>query len=60
MQRNLDIREAAASAGVRLWQIAERLGITDGNLSRKLRREFSAADKEKVLQIIEELRREVV
>lgn len=60
MQRNLDIREAAAAAGVRLWQIAERLDITDGNFSRKLRREFSAADKEKVLQIIEELRREVV
>ena len=60
MQKNLDIREAAASAGVRLWQIAERLGITDGNLSRKLRREFSADDKEKVFKIIEDLRREVV
>lgn len=60
MQRNLDIREAAAAAGVRLWQIAERLGITDGNLSRKLRREFSADDKEKVFRIIEDLRREVV
>lgn len=60
MQRNMDIREAAAASGVRLWQIAERLGITDGNLSRRLRREFSADDKAKVFKIIEDLRREVV
>lgn len=38
-QSNKDIREAAASAGVFLWQVAEAIGVTDGTFSRKLRRE---------------------
>lgn len=29
-QSNKDIREAAASAGVFLWQVAEAIGVTDG------------------------------
>ncbi|MBQ7542573.1 MAG: hypothetical protein IJT44_09820 [Clostridia bacterium] len=56
--RNKDIREAAKTAGVKLWQIADRLGITDGNFSRKLRKELAEADKQKILAIIDELSRE--
>ena len=39
---NRDIRRAAAFSGVCLWQIADSLGITDANFSRKLRRELPA------------------
>lgn len=49
---NEDIKEAAKQAGVKLWEIAECLGINDGNFSRKLRMELSPADKENVLLII--------
>ena len=42
-----------ASAGVKLWQIAEGLGVNDGNFSRRLRRELSADEKEKIFQIID-------
>ena len=42
-------------AGVKLWQVAERLGINDGNLSRKLRRELPEEEQEKLLEIIREL-----
>lgn len=52
---NQDIRRTAAGAGVRLWQIAEALGITDCTLSRKLRRELPAEEKEKIFGIIREL-----
>ena len=45
---NQDIRQTAASAGVKLWQIAEALGIADCNFSRKLRRELPAEEKEKI------------
>ena len=31
--KNLEVRTAAKSAGVKLWEIAEVLGITDGNFS---------------------------
>jgi len=55
---NLDVRERAASAGVMLWEIAERYGCTDGNFSRKLRRELPEQDKLRIFSIIEEIKNE--
>lgn len=55
---NQDIRRTAAGAGVKLWQIAEALGIADCSLSRKLRRELPQAEKEKIFFIIQELSKE--
>lgn len=55
---NKEIRDAAKEAGVCLWQVAEKLGVSDGNFSRKLRRELPAEDREKVLSIIRELSQE--
>lgn len=52
---NADIRIAAKSAGVCLWQIAERIGVNDGNFSRKLRRELPDQEKRVILKIIETL-----
>lgn len=56
---NQDIRRTAAGSGVKLWQIADALGIADFNFSRKLRKELPAAEKEKIFAIIEELAKEV-
>lgn len=56
--KNQEIRRAAAGAGVRLWQIAEALGIADCSLSRKLRRELPDEEKAKIFSIIRELARE--
>lgn len=50
--KNKRIREAAAAAGVKHWQIAEALGVADGTFSRKLRHEFDEAETQKVLAII--------
>lgn len=55
---NREIREAAKAAGIRLWQVAEKFGISDGNFSRKLRRELLPAEREKVLDIIHKLSQE--
>lgn len=52
---NKDIREAAAAAGIFLWQVAEAIGVTDGTFSRKLRRELSADEKAEIFQIIQQL-----
>lgn len=49
---NARIREAAKAAGIRLWQVAEKYGISDGNFSRKLRRELSEEERNKILEII--------
>lgn len=56
--KNKDIREAAKQAGVCLWEIAERLGMNDGNFSRKLRKELSGQEKEKIMEIINEVAKE--
>lgn len=52
MSCNADIREAAKEAGVRLWEVAERMGTTDSNFSRMLRHELSAAQKAKAMASI--------
>ena len=56
---NQDIRRAAAKAGVKLWQIADALGITDSSFSRKLRKELPREDKDCIFSVIERLSREV-
>lgn len=53
-----NIREAAAKAKVRLWQIAQALDINDGIFSRKLRKELPREEKEKILGIIAQLSKE--
>lgn len=57
---NQDIRRTAAGAGVKLWQIAEALGIADCSLSRKLRQELPQEEKDRIFSIIRELSREAV
>ena len=52
---NKDISEYANKRNVRLWQIASKLGINDGNFSRKLRIEFSEEKKAEIRVIIDEL-----
>lgn len=52
---NADIRKMAEKSNVKLWRIADYLGITDGNFSRKLRKELPEAEKQKIFAIIEEL-----
>ena len=54
--KNKEIREKAKTANVRLWQIADALNITDGNLSRKLRKEIDSTEKEKILKLIDVLK----
>ena len=52
---NHDIKKAASAAKVKLWQIADELGITDSTFSRKLRHELPTEEKEKIFAIIERL-----
>lgn len=56
--RNAEIRNAAKTAGVFLWEIAERFGVSDCNFSRKLRKELPKEEKEKIMGIIEQLAKE--
>lgn len=57
-QPNQSIRRTVAGAGVKLWQIADRLGITDSYFSRLLRKELPEDKQAEVMQIIAELEQE--
>lgn len=51
-QKNEDVRKFAQECGVKLWEVADRLGCTDSTLSRKLRRELPEEEKKTVMDII--------
>ncbi len=55
MVTNKEIRKAATERGVFLWEIADTLGIYDSSFSRKLRKELPRAEKQRILQIIDEI-----
>ena len=57
---NSDIKIKAKENGVHLWRIADALGITDGNFSRKLRKELSEAEKEQIFKIIDDLKKQPI
>lgn len=57
MQANMEIRYNAKRAGVKFWEIAEAIGISDGMFSRKLRRELPEAERRKILDIVADIAR---
>lgn len=50
---NQDIRAYAKQKNVKHWQIADALGMTDTNFSRKLRYELQSDEKRKIMEIID-------
>lgn len=55
MKPNQDIRNAVEENGFKLWELAEALGIYDGNLSRKLRRELPDDQKQHIFKTIDRM-----
>ena len=55
MLANTDVRTTAKEKGVRLWEIAEHLKISDPTMTRKLRKELPDSEKQEIFKIIDEL-----
>lgn len=55
--RNLAIREAAKSNGVRFWEIAEAMGVSEATVTRMLRRELPEAEQCKILDVVADIAR---
>ena len=58
MKNNATIRNEAKRRNVRLWQIAEALGVQESFFSKKLRKELPQDEQEKILIIIDNLAKE--
>ena len=50
-----DIKALILSNGLRCWQVADELGMTDGNFSRRLRKPFDEQAVQKVKAAIAKL-----
>lgn len=55
---NQAIRDAAKQAGVKLWEVAGKCGMTDSTFSRQLRRELPIDKQQQILSMIDELVKE--
>lgn len=58
MKANLEIRAMAKNAGVKLWQIADRLGISEPTIVRWLRVPLSPERRQMVVDAIRTLAKE--
>lgn len=58
MKANLETREKAKKAGVKLWQIAERLGISEPTIVRWLRVPLSPEREKMVVDAINAIAKE--
>lgn len=57
MKANEDLRLLARGNGVSLWEIADKLGVSDQKLFRDWRHELPETEKERIRTIIEELKK---
>lgn len=55
---NQKIREYAQKKKVKLWQVAEKMGIHDSKLSKKLRHELPERETDIIMTIIDDLANE--
>ncbi|MBR6408433.1 MAG: hypothetical protein IKS19_07645 [Clostridia bacterium] len=55
MTANNEIKSRAKEKGVRLWEIADEIGLIDSSFSRKLRRELPRDEKDRILAVIDNI-----
>lgn len=49
---NISVRQALLTAGIKNYELAEMLGISEWTLSRKLRKELPRAEQERIIELI--------
>ena len=55
---NLEIRLKARGAGIALWQIADRMKVSEATITRMLRRPLDKETKQKILNAINAIKSE--
>lgn len=52
-----EVKQAIVDSGLKLWQVAYAFGISDSSFSRKLRKDFTESETERIFAIIEQLKK---
>lgn len=55
---NMEIRRKLKETNVMQWQVADKLGVSEMTLVRKLRYELPEAEKQKIFSVIDEIAEE--
>lgn len=55
MLKNQSIRAVAKNKGVKLYEVAERLGVSQATITRKLYFELPKDEQQRILSIIDEI-----
>lgn len=53
--KNIEIRQVLLMTGIRQWNVAERMNMSESAFSKMLRNELPKDQKEKIFKIIDEL-----
>ena len=53
---NADLREKISSSGIKQWELADRLNISEGTLTRRLRHEVNEAQRNEILTALDDIR----
>ena len=53
---NADIRIAIMVSGVKYWEVADELGVSDSTFTKWLRKELSDEKKQKIIEAITRLK----
>ena len=51
-----EVKAYILEQGLRLWQVAQKLNMNDGNFSRKLRNNFTDDEVKQIKTIVKELK----
>ena len=49
---NLKVRQALLKAGIKNYELAEMMGISEWTLSRRLRKELPKEERDRILELI--------
>lgn len=52
---NADIRNEAKRKSVRLWEIADKMGVSDQTITKRLRKELNTSEKEIYFNLIQQI-----
>ena len=58
LYKGSEVRQYILDNWILLWKVADKLGMSDGNFSRKLRHNFSEEDYNKIVSAVDELSKE--
>lgn len=60
MKMNESIKKEIKASRLKIWELANYMGIPQSTLYRRLNNNMSAVDKEKILQAIKDLNRKLL